>query len=91
MVLEFTPVITLSAVTFDKSSNVKLVNNCAYHNGAAIFVNRHSNVIFEQSSVVTFNDNKASNGTVYCEASSNVTNCNMTFSSNSITQYGAAI
>ena len=70
------------------------MNNSAYHNGAAIFVNRHFNVIFEQSSVVTFNDNKASNGTVYCEASSNVTfkaNCNVTFSSNSVTQYGAAI
>ena len=83
-----------STVSFDKSSNVKLVNNSAYHNGAAIFVGHHSNVIFEQSSVVTFNDNKASNGTVYCESSSNVTfkaNCNVTFSSNSVTQYGAAI
>ena len=83
-----------STVTFDKSSNVKLVNNSANHNGAAIFVSRHSNVIFEQSSVVTFNDNKATNGTIYCEASSNVTfkaNCNVTFNSNSVTQYGAAI
>ena len=83
-----------STVTFDKSSNAKLVNNSAYRNGAAIFVSPHSNVIFEQSSVVTFNDNKASNGTVYCETSSNVTfkaNCNVTFNSNSVTQYGAAI
>ena len=83
-----------STITFDKSSNVKLVNNSANHNGAAIFVSHHSNVIFEQSSVVTFNDNKASSGTVYCEASSNVTfkgNCNVTFSSNSATQYGAAV
>ena len=83
-----------STVTFDESSNAKLVNNSAYHNGAAIFVGHHSNVIFEQSSVATFNDNKAINGTVYCEASSNVTfkaNCNVTFSSNSVTQYGAAI
>ena len=83
-----------STVTFDKSSNAKLVNNSAYRNGAAIFVSHHSNVIFEQSSVVTFNDNKATNGIVYCEASSNVmfkANCNVTFSSNSVTQYGAAI
>ena len=83
-----------STVTFDKSSNAKLVNNYVNHNGAAIFVSHHSNVIFEQSSVVTFNDNTAGNGTVYCEASSNVmfkANCNVTFSSNSVTQYGAAI
>ena len=81
-----------STVTFDKSSNVKLVNNSDYHNGAAIFVSRHSNVIFEQSSVVTFNDNKVTNGTVYCEASSYVTfKENVTFNSNSVTQYGAAI
>ena len=83
-----------STITFDKSSNVKLVNNSANHNGAAIFVSHDSNVIFEQSSVVTFNDNKATNGIVYCEVSSDATfkgNCNVTFSSNSATQYGAAI
>ena len=83
-----------STITFDENSNAKFINNCVDHNGAAIFLNYHSNVTFEQSSVVTFNDNKASNGTVYCEASSNVTfkaNCNVKFSSNSVTQYGAAI
>ena len=83
-----------STVTFDESSNAKLVNNYVYHNGAAIFVSRHSNVTFEQSSVVTFSDNKATKGTIYCEPSSNVTfkaNCNVTFSNNSATQHGAAI
>ena len=43
---------------------------------------------------MTFNDNKATNGTIYTEVSCNVTftaTCKVTFSSNLVTQYGAAI
>ena len=83
-----------STVIFDENSSAKFINNSVNHNGAAIFVTHHSYVIFDQSSTVTFTDNKATNGIVYCKASSNVTfkgTCEVTFSSNSATQYGAAI
>ena len=83
-----------STVVFDESSNAKFINNFVNHNGAAIFSTLHSYIIFDQNSIVTFNDNKAANGIVYCEASSNVTfkgTSEVTFSSNSATQYGAAI
>ena len=83
-----------STVIFDENSSAKFINNSVNHNGAAIFVTHHSYVIFDQSSIVTFTDNKATNGIVYCEASSNVTfkgTSEVTFSSNSAMQYGAAI
>ena len=83
-----------STVIFDETSNAKFINNSAQHNGAGIFLNNHSNIIFAQGSLVKFNDNKAINGTIYSKASSNVTfmtTCEVTFSGNSATQYGAAI
>ena len=83
-----------STVIFDENSNAKFINNSVNYNGAAIFLTHHSYVIFDQNSVVTFTDNKATNGIVYSEVSSNVTFkgiCEVTFSSNSVTQYGAAI
>ena len=83
-----------TTVTFDESSNAKFINNFVDYSGAAIFLTANSNVIFEENSIVIFNDNKATNGTIYCEESSNVTfqgTCEITFSSNSATQYGAAI
>ena len=83
-----------SAVIFGENANAKFINNSVDHNGAAIYLTRHSNAIFEQNSIVTFIDNKATNGTVYSEASSNVTftgTCEVTFSSNSVTQHGAAV
>ena len=83
-----------STVIFDEISNVKFINNSVDYHGAAIFLIRHSNVMFEQNSIVTINDNTATNGTIYSEASSNVIfkgACEVTFSSNSATQYGAAI
>ena len=83
-----------STVIFDENSNAKFINNYVDHNGAAIYLTRHSDVIIDQNSIVTFTDNKATNGIVYCEASSNVTfkgTSEVTFSSNSATWYGAAI
>ena len=83
-----------STVIFSENSNAKFVNNFVNHNGAAIFLNVHSSVLFDNNSAVTFIENKATNGTIYCEANSNVTfqgTCKVTFSSNSATQYGAAI
>ena len=87
-------IIDQSAVIFDESSNAKFINNSVDHSGAAIYLTYHSNVIFDQNSIVTFTDNKATNGTVYSDASSNVTfkrTCEVIFNSNSATQYGAAI
>ena len=83
-----------STVTFDQNSSVTFFNNSVTYNGAAIFLNSHSNVIFEQGSVVKFCYNKATSGTIYSKAKSKVIftgNCEVTFNSNSATQYGAAI
>ena len=83
-----------STVTFDQKSNVKFINNSVNDNGAAIFLNSYSIVIFEQGSVVKFHYNKATNGTIYSKANSNVIftgNCEVTFNGNSATQCGAAI
>ena len=87
-------VTTSSTVTFEKSSNVKFINNSVYHNGAAIYLSNQSNAIFTQSSTAEFNNNKATNGTIYCEASCSILfkgNSETTFTSNSATLYGAAI
>ena len=83
-----------STVIFDETSSAKFINNSVNHNCAAVYLTHHSYVIFDQSSTVTFTDNKATNGIVYCEVSSNVTfkgTSEVIFSSNSATQYGAAI
>ena len=59
------------------------------------FLNGQSYVIFEQTSVVEFNNyNKAINGTIYSERRSNViftATCWVLFNSNLVTQHGAAI
>ena len=50
--------------------------------------------VFDKNSIVKCNNNYVSNGTIYSVASSNVIfkeNCEVTFSNNSATQYGAAI
>ena len=81
-------------VIFGKNSNTKIINNTANHNGAAIFLNDHSSVLFDSNSTVTFTGNKATNGTIYSKANSNVTFkafCKATFSSNTATHYGSAI
>ena len=84
-----------STAIFGENSNVKFINNSVYHHsGAAIFLNSHSNIVFKQDSLIRFNNNKATNGTIYSKASSNVTfmaACEVTFSGNSATQFGAAI
>ena len=82
-----------SIVVFDKNSNVKFINNSADYSGAAIFINTRSALKFEQNSIVEFNNNKATNGTVYSYNSEVIfaATCQVTFSSNSATQYGATI
>ena len=54
----------------------------------------HSYAIFKSSSLVTFANNKATNGIIYAKSSSNVILtgiCQVTFNSNSATQHGSAI
>ena len=83
-----------STTIFSDNSNVKFINNSVNHNGAAIFLTHYSNVSFEQKFIGTFTDNKATNGTVYSEASSNITfkgTCEVIFGSNLVTHYGAVI
>ena len=85
---------TSSTVTFEKSANVKFINNSVYHSGAAIFLNDRSNAKFTQSSTTEFNNNKATNGTIYSEANCSILfegNSETTFTSNSAIRYGAAI
>ena len=83
-----------STVTFGENSKVKFINNIVNHSGAAVFLNKHSSVLFDKNSIVTFNDNNATNGTIYSKDNSNVTfkaTCVVTFSRNTVTLYGAAI
>ena len=83
-----------SSVVFNKNSNVTFIQNAAVNSGGAIFLRNHSVCLFDHNSVATFNNNKATNGTIYTEVSCNVTftaTCEVTFSSNLVTQYGAAI
>ena len=83
-----------SSVIFGENSDVKFINNLVVHSGAAIFVNNQSSVLFDNNSMGVFINNKATNGIIYAEVSSNITFkaiCNVTFSNNSVTQYGASI
>ena len=83
-----------SVIIFDKGSDVSFINNSVEQNGAAILMGDNSRIIFGYNARVEFNNNKASNGTVYSDEHSRVifTNtCQVTFSDNSVTQYGAAI
>ena len=71
-----------------------LFENNVAENGAGIYLSDHSTILFDKNSIVKFNYNNATNGTIYSVASSNVTfkeNCEVTFSNNLATQYGAAI
>ena len=83
-----------STVVFNKNSNVAFIQNAAVNSGGALFLGNHSVCLFDHNSVATFNNNKATNGTIYTEVSCNVTftaTCEVSFSSNLVTQYGAAI
>ena len=87
-------VIDHSTVTFGASSKVKFIKNVAQLSGAVLFLNNHSSVLFNINSIVLFSNNKAINGIVYSEVSSNVTfnvTCKVTFRNNAVTLYGAAI
>ena len=82
-------------VIFSGQSLVTHTNNTAGAGGAIVFSN--SNVIIEEYSTVTFNNNIAqysSGGALTCYNNSNVTikgNSNVTFNSNKASQYGGAI
>ena len=83
-----------SSVVFSKNSNAAFIQNTADYMGGAVFLRNHSNILFDQDSKITFEDNSATNGTIYSEVNSNVTfkgNCNITFNSNSATEYGEAL
>ena len=83
-----------STVIFGENSNVKFINNSVDYNGSAIFMKTHSRVIFEKNSTEKFNNNKGISGTIYSEDNSNITFTaisQVTFNSNSVMQYGAAI
>ena len=91
---EFISVITSSTIIFGENSNTKFINNSAYHNGTAIFVDNNSSAIFDNNSIVKFHHNKAHNGIVYSNGRSSVmfkATCEVAISNNSATQYGAAI
>ena len=88
-----------SAVSFDKNSNVKFVNNSAYLYGAAIYSFENTTITFKgnatfTNNIVHFNDiNLQLGGSIYSAKNSDVS-----FEENSITQflnntadYGAAI
>ena len=83
-----------STVIFGRNSNVEFIQNFADHNGGVIFLCKHSTVLFNENSKIRFNYNKATIGTVYSRASSNVTftgTCMVEFNNNTATEYGAAI
>ena len=83
-----------STVIFGENSDVKYINNNVEQSGAAIFSSLNSIITFALNSRVQFNNNKASNGTIYSDKKSMVIfkgTCQVIFSDNSVTQYGAAI
>ena len=83
-----------STIIFDKDSDVSFINNSVEQNGAAFFMNSYSYIVFVYDARVEFINNKASNGTIYSNDHSRIiftATCQVTFSDNSITQYGAAI
>ena len=76
------------------NSNVAFIQNTAINSGGAVFLGNHSVCLFDHNSVAIFYNNKAADGTIYTDVNCNVTfkaTCKVTFSSNSVTQYGAAI
>ena len=83
-----------SIVILDKGSDVTFINNSAEHSGSAVYMSSYSHIIFGYNARVEFNNNKASNGTIYSDDHSKVifmATSLVTFSDNSVTQYGAAI
>ena len=95
---------TYGSISFEGNSTTTFSSNTATF-GAAILSLYDCSIIFKDNSKAIFNGNmaqnlikvnynKATNGTIYSKASSNVTfmaTCEVTFNGNSATQYGAAI
>ena len=82
-----------STIKFSENSEMTFFQNFANHNGI-LYLSNHSNVIFDQNSVATFNSNQATNGIVYSEINSNIifqANCKVTFHNNTARCYGAAV
>ena len=83
-----------STVIFGENSEVTYIQNIANFGDGIVFLRNHSNFVFDQNSMATFDDNEVSNGVVYSEINSNITfqaNCRVSFHSNSARCYGAAI
>ena len=83
-----------STISFGENSDASFIQNSADYKGGTIFLKNHSIVLFDVNSKIKFNYNKASSGIVHCKTNSTVMftgNCEVTFSSNSVTVYGAAI
>ena len=66
-------------VVFNKNSNVAFIQNAAVNSGGAIFLRNRSVCLFDHNSIVTFNNNNATYGTIYNEV-----NCNVTFTSDQL-------
>ena len=83
-----------STVVFGETSEVVFINHSANNSGGAVLLINHSNVIWDKNYIVTFDNNKATNGVIYSVSSSNVTfkaNCQVTFINNSAKGHRAAI
>ena len=63
-----------SIITFDKNLDVAFRQNSAEYKGGAVFLRNHSSIVFDHNSMTVFNNNNASNGSIYSEV-----NCNVTF------------
>ena len=83
-----------STVILGKNSDISFIQNSADYNGGAVFLRYYSSIIFDQNSIATFNDNDATNGTIYSEVNCNVTfqeTSQVTFSNNSVQEHGSAL
>ena len=85
-----------SLITFqgDVNSTIVFDNNKATQNGGAIYLQKHSEMIFKEVSIVIFQNNEATlGGAINCNSNSDITskrNPNITFSEN-IAKLGGAI
>ena len=83
-----------SALVFGENSNVTFLQNFARSSGSAIFSSNYSTVMFDKNSKVMFINNKASYGTVYSMANSNImikATCKVIFNSNIALGNGGAV
>ena len=84
-----------SNISAKESSTVQFINNSATH-GGAIFLRDQATVLLEESCIIEFTDNKAteSGGALYITSYSTAIltkYSEVTYSNNKVTQYGGAI